>query len=102
MRRDLSEDVVQLLRIRGRVQGVGYRAFVQEQALRLDLSGWTRNRSDGAVEALVGGEKGAIEKMIALLHRGPPGAHVAAIETRDAASEALNGYRGNFTILPTR
>jgi acylphosphatase len=97
----LSEDVIHLLRIRGRVQGVGYRAFVQEQAMRLDLSGWTRNRSDGSVEALIGGEKGTIEKMIALLRRGPPGAQVAAIETRDAAPEALTGYRGDFTILST-
>jgi acylphosphatase len=97
----LSEDVIRLLRIRGRVQGVGYRAFVQELAMRFDLSGWTRNRSDGSVEALIGGEKGTIEKMIALLRRGPPGAHVAAIETRDAATEALTGYRGDFTILPT-
>jgi acylphosphatase len=97
----LSDDVIHLLRIRGRVQGVGYRAFVQEQAMRLDLSGWTRNRSDGSVEALIGGEKGTIEKMIALLGRGPSGAHVVSIETRDAAPVALTGYRGDFTILPT-
>ena len=48
----MSRAACRLLRIRGRVQGVGFRAFVQDEAMRLDLKGWVRNRRDGSVEAL--------------------------------------------------
>ena len=97
----MSGEVIRLLRIRGRVQGVGYRAFAQEQATRLNLSGWARNRSDGSVEALVAGEESTVDALIARLREGPPGARVVAVEALDAAPEALAGYRGDFVVLPT-
>lgn len=60
--------------IRGRVQGVGYRAFVEDQAVACGLEGWVRNRRDGSVEALFAGPAGVVAQMIALCRRGPPSA----------------------------
>lgn len=97
----MAERVLRRLRIRGRVQGVGYRAFVHEQATRLKLCGWARNRSDGSVEALVGGDAASVEALIALLRRGPPGARVAELLQQDAAPDALAGHGDSFGVLPT-
>ena len=97
----MTDKVIRLLRIRGRVQGVGYRAFVEEHATRLALCGWTRNRSDGSVEVLIGGEKSTVDRLIAVLRRGPPGARVAEIEESDAPSDALADYGDAFDVLPT-
>ena len=57
--------------IRGRVQGVGYRAWVEHQAMARDLEGWVRNRRDGSVEALFAGPAEVVSDMIALCRRGP-------------------------------
>src|SRR5712691_3725570 len=59
------------LRITGRVQGVGYRAWAIETAARLELRGWVRNRSDGSVEALVIGAEDAVAAMIEACRDGP-------------------------------
>ena len=97
----MTDDVIRLLRIRGRVQGVGYRAFVHEHATRLGLRGWARNRADGSVEVLIGGERAAREALTALLRRGPPGARVIDVLERDAAPDVLTGAGNGFEILPT-
>jgi acylphosphatase len=55
----------------GTVQGVGYREFTRRAALRLGVSGWVRNRSDGAVEALIWGPPNAVEALVAEMRRGP-------------------------------
>jgi acylphosphatase len=66
----------------GRVQGVGYRAFVAREAGRHRLEGWVRNCRDGTVEALFKGEAEVIDDMIAVCRRGPSGARVdAALKT---------------------
>ena len=57
--------------ISGVVQGVGYRYFVKANARTLSLTGWVRNSEDGGVEAVFAGDEKAIEKMIALCHKGP-------------------------------
>jgi acylphosphatase len=57
--------------VEGRVQGVGFRYFVQEEAVKLDLNGWVRNRLDGSVEVTVEGDSEALKKFLAALHRGP-------------------------------
>jgi acylphosphatase len=85
------------LRIIGRVQGVGFRAWTAYRAERRGLRGWVRNRRDGSVEALVIGEADAVEAMVEACHRGPPMASVDGIE-RDAADD--DGSSG-FTMLPT-
>ncbi len=66
--------------IAGRVQGVCYRAFTQDQAIRLGLTGWVRNMHDGRVEAVFEGEKEHIEQAILACKRGPSGARVTDVD----------------------
>lgn len=70
---------VQLL-IKGRVQGVCYRAFTQDQAIRLGLNGWVRNMHDGRVEAVFEGQKELIERAILACKNGPSGARVTDVD----------------------
>ena len=67
--------------VEGRVQGVGYRAFVEHEARLRGLRGWVRNRSDGSVEAVFAGEEEEIQSMIVACHRGPRMANVRAVRT---------------------
>ena len=62
--------------ISGRVQGVGYRAFSQEQALNLGLKGWVRNLKSGQVEVLAGGSEFTLEEFHKVLKEGPPSSQV--------------------------
>ncbi len=98
----MSETIRQVT-IRGRVQGVGFRYWVEHQAGALGLEGWVRNRRDGSVEALFAGPADAVSEMIALSRRGPPAARVGAVEEAPAVADALNlrepGER--FSVLPT-
>ncbi len=64
------------LMVRGRVQGVGFRWFVREEARRLGLSGWVMNRADGAVELAAGGPAGPLADLQRLVAEGPPSARV--------------------------
>jgi acylphosphatase len=66
--------------ITGRVHGVGYRAWMVHKARELGLSGWVRNRSDGAVEALIAGDIASVEELSRLCRRGPRMAEVASID----------------------
>jgi acylphosphatase len=66
--------------ISGRVQGIGYRAWMVEKARGLGVSGWVRNRLDGSVEALVAGDTAAVEELLRLCRRGPRLAEVVSIE----------------------
>jgi acylphosphatase len=85
------------LRIEGRVQGVGYRYWAADRAEELQLTGWVRNRRDGAVEAVVSGPEADVERMIALCRQGPRGAAVTAVEIVGEGSGAFEA----FTIEPT-
>ncbi|MGV3652963.1 MAG: acylphosphatase [Noviherbaspirillum sp.] len=86
------------LRIRGVVQGVGYRAGFARQAQRLGLSGWVRNRLDGSVEALVAGDAAALEQILDWARRGPPAARVNDVEVAEAGDAAA---AGGFEVRPT-
>lgn len=66
--------------IQGRVQGVWYRDSMRREAERLAVCGWVRNRSDGAVEAMVQGETEAVDALLTWTHRGPPLAKVDRVE----------------------
>ena len=68
------------LEIRGQVQGVGYRCAMVEQAHRLGLCGWVRNRRDGSVEAMVAGAPDAVDQMVAWARQGPRSAMVGAVD----------------------
>lgn len=95
--------VVRRVVIRGRVQRVGYRAWVQYAALERGLDGWVRNRTDGSVEAVFGGSAPAVEGMIEACRRGPPSAQVDAIEERLGGADdiALRRRGEMFSVLPT-
>ncbi len=77
------------LEIRGRVQGVFFRAETVDQAVGLGLVGWVRNRRDGSVEVVAEGEKARLEQLIAWCRQGPPLARVSevAVEWLPAAGE---------------
>jgi acylphosphatase len=66
--------------IHGRVQGVGFRAFVVRRATEFEVGGWVRNREDGAVELEAEGPQAALERLLTALRRGPGGAHVTGVE----------------------
>ncbi|BCP54087.1 acylphosphatase [Kaistia sp. 32K] len=84
-------------RISGRVQGVGYRVWVADEAVARGLSGWVRNRRDGAVEAVFSGEVADVAAMLEACGDGPRIARVDAVEVEDLA----NAESGAFRVLPT-
>ena len=71
--------------IRGRVQGVGYRAFLRHEAQRHGVAGWVRNRRDGSVEAVLQGSAEAVQSVIEHARRGPHGARVTDVEVSEDA-----------------
>ena len=74
--------------VRGVVQGVGFRVYTQQEARRLGLRGYVRNRSDGAVEIVAEGNAPAIDRLIAWVKHGPPAAVVADAEVTDGEPSA--------------
>lgn len=84
--------------ISGRVQGVGFRAFVAHEAMLRGLGGWVRNRRDGTVEALLTGAPEAIEEMAELVRRGPRLASVEKIERTPTGDADLPDFRELPTI----
>jgi acylphosphatase len=74
--------------IRGRVQGVGYRDAMVDAACAFGICGWVRNRGDGTVEALVQGDRDAVERLLTWCRRGPPAARVIEVVTLDAPTHA--------------
>jgi acylphosphatase len=91
------------LTIHGRVQGVGFRAFVEDEAYARRLAGWVRNRRDGTVEAVVAGEERLVEEMVAACRQGPAAADVERVDVEDADATALaaRGPGASFAVLPT-
>ena len=67
--------------VRGRVQGVAFRAFTADEARRAGVAGWVRNRPDGSVEAAFEGPLSAVEALLAFVRRGPRSARVDGVET---------------------
>ncbi|WP_338827311.1 acylphosphatase [Bradyrhizobium sp. 27S5] len=95
--------VIRHVTISGRVQGVGYRAWVDEQANARGLEGWVRNRRDGSVEAVFAGAEDVVADMIAACDRGPFSARVDAVHATAVNSDLLNQRRAGerFSVLPT-
>jgi acylphosphatase len=81
--------------IAGIVQGVFYRAFTKGVALSLHLNGWVRNLKDGRVEAVLEGDRDAVEEAVGKLREGPPGAKVADVALQ---WEPWNGEEKGFDI----
>jgi acylphosphatase len=84
--------VARRLRIRGVVQGLGYRWSMVQEAKRLGVRGWVRNRRDGSVEAVVAGEALAVEAIVAWAKRGPPGATVDAVDVTPEGGPLEPGF----------
>jgi acylphosphatase len=96
-------DATRRIVIKGRVQGVGYRAWVDHEARRLGLHGWVRNRRDGSVEAVFAGDEKTVSDMIASCRKGPPSSRVDQVAEETAHEDAL-GLRASgeaFSVLPT-
>ena len=70
------------LTVRGRVQGVFFRASAQREARRMGLTGWVKNRSDGSVEMLAEGEEDGLKDLIAWANRGPSASRVERVDVR--------------------
>lgn len=85
------------VRIEGRVQGVGYRAWTDRTARGLGLAGWVRNRHDGAVEAVLQGPPEAVREMLRQCERGPAAARVTRVEI---VGESV-GVFDRFEVRPT-
>jgi acylphosphatase len=85
--------------IRGHVQGVGFRYFVEENAIRLGLTGWVRNRWNRTVEVLVEGQREDVERLLKLLQRGPRAAIVSDVTSqwRPATGE-FSGFMIRRTV----
>ena len=88
----MSGRVVVHVHVTGRVQGVWYRGWTMEEATRLSLDGWVRNRSDGSVEAVFAGPKEAVDEMVAACHRGPPSARVERVTAKPSAEVPAAGF----------
>ncbi len=92
----VHEAVTRRLVARGRVQGVGYRKYIEYKAGQQGIKGWVRNRLDGSVEALVQGSVAAVTEIIECAKRGPRTAEVTTVEISNA-EHAPDG----FVVLPT-
>ena len=95
--------VIRHVTITGRVQGVGYRAWVREHANARSLEGWVRNSRDGSVEAVFAGPDGVVADMITACGRGPISARVDRVREDAGTSDLLNlrGAGERFAFLPT-
>lgn len=92
----MSAPVTRHLSIRGRVQGVGFRNYLEYKAQQLSLSGWVRNHRDGSVEAVVHGTPEKVDAFIECARRGPRAAQVSGIEVRVETGEYVT-----FETRPT-
>jgi acylphosphatase len=88
------------IRLRGRVQGVGFRYALRREAQRNGVRGWVRNRADGSVEALLQGDAEAVARLVQWARGGPPAARVETLEECDAPAHPDRPYEG-FEERPT-
>ncbi len=84
--------------LKGRVQGVGFRYFVQRSASQLSVAGWVRNRWDGSVEVVAEGPRPQLDQLLGALRRGPAGAQV---DTVQPGWQQATGEFNRFTIRRT-
>ena len=84
--------ICRIYHVRGRVQGVGFRNFVQRCALQIGVAGYTRNLSDGRVEVLAQGSASNLEQLESELWRGPAWAEVTNVTREETNARTLNGF----------
>jgi acylphosphatase len=78
--------------VQGHVQGVFFRETTKRRALSAGVAGWVRNKSDGSVEAVFEGERGAVEALVAFAREGPRGARVDWVDVESEEPEGLGGF----------
>jgi acylphosphatase len=88
----MKSSVARLYRVRGRVQGVGYRYFVQRAAAGLGISGYARNLDDGSVEVYATGSPEALDKLEGRLWKGPHWSDVRGVDRDEAVPRAFQGF----------
>jgi acylphosphatase len=88
----MADEIAFRVRVTGRVQGVWYRGWAEDEARRLGLRGWVRNEPDGSVLAVLVGPEPAVDAMVAAMRRGPPHARVAELTAEPAADEGFAGF----------
>ena len=81
------------VRVIGRVQGVFFRSWTQQQAIELGVSGWVRNCPDGSVEAHLEGDEAAMKALIQRMHEGPSAAEVEHVEIEDVPALGITGFK---------
>lgn len=91
----MNEPLRYWVRVKGRVQGVGFRYFVREQAEQLKLTGWVRNESDGSVECEIQGLNEDVERLLLALEQGPCASRVDGLQK---SARPLGGGEGSFQI----
>jgi acylphosphatase len=84
--------------IEGRVQGVGFRAWTEYEALARGIRGWVRNRRDGSVEAVFAGDAAAVDAMVAACRQGPRASSVTHISAEPVADDGKPGFRALPTV----
>jgi acylphosphatase len=84
--------LARLYRVHGRVQGVGFRYFVEHSATALGLAGWVRNSDDGSVEVYALGTTQQLSDLAGLLWQGPRWAEVRGVDESEAAVEHIRGF----------
>lgn len=94
----MSETTIFRLRIKGQVQGVGYREWAIGEATSRGLDGWIRNRSDGSVEMLIAGPDATIKEMLGACTQGPGAAQVANIDIHNETEMPPAGFRRKPTL----
>jgi acylphosphatase len=92
----MNSMIARRLTISGRVQGVGFRYALADEARARKLGGWVRNRRDGTVEAVIAGPEIDVEALIAWARHGPPAARVAGVSVEPSVDSGEK-----FDILPT-
>lgn len=97
----MSERRIVHLIVKGRVQGVGFRAFVEDAALAGRLEGWVRNRRDGSVEAVAAGTTEQVDGFLDAVRRGPRAARVDSVDVRETGEATPGSSTKGFTVLPT-
>lgn len=86
------------VRIEGQVQCVGFRAFVEMNAIDLGLVGWVRNRQDGSVEAVFQGAVDAVETMLQRCQAGAPASAVTGVKLLGEGAGSFNGFSVRRTV----
>jgi acylphosphatase len=87
-----SELVRRRVIVHGQVQGVWFRDSIRERARSHEVAGWACNRPDGTVEAVLEGERGAVERIVSFCRTGPPRARVRLVEVHEEATAGLTGF----------